>query len=117
MIKFGHIEIFSEDPLKAKDFYTDVLGFEVVEIQHGKFVWLKLAEILILIRPGENSLSVSEYKFSNTGFVMYTNDLEKTKVELIKRGIQFKGTDGSESCLTFNDPDGNWFQLVNPDHS
>ena len=31
---------------------------------------------------------------------------------LRERGLEFRGTDGSESCLTFMDPDGNWFQLA-----
>lgn len=57
------------------------------------------------------------YKDSDVGFVFYTDDLEKTRKELISHGLEFKGTDGSDSCLTFTDPDGNWFQLVDPRHA
>jgi hypothetical protein len=46
---------------------------------------------------------------------MYTNDLEETVDAFKKKGLEFKGTDGSEKCLTFTDPDGHWFQLVNPE--
>lgn len=115
-MRFGHIEIFSSDPLKAKDFYVDVLGFEVEEIQHDKFVWLRMNDTVILLRPGNNVNKAGEYSSSNSGFVFYTDDPEKTGNELIKRGLKFKGTDGPETCLTFTDPDGNWFQLVDPRH-
>ena len=117
MIRFGHTEIFVREPLISKDFYEKILGFDLVEVQNDKFVWLRLGENLFLLRPGKNDLQVNEYRNSNSGFVLYTDDLEKTKSEFISRGLKFKGTDGSENCLTFTDPDSNWFQLVNPEHS
>lgn len=116
MIRYGHTEIFVKDPLRSKDFYENILGFELVEVQADKFVWLKLGEILFLLRPGSNELKANEYKDSNSGFVLYTDDIEKTHKEFIMRGLEFKGTDGSDECLTFTDPDGNWFQLVDPNH-
>ncbi|MDQ3021460.1 MAG: VOC family protein [Bacteroidota bacterium] len=116
-MKFGHIEIFVKEPLNSKEFYEKILGFELIEFQHEKFVWLKLGENQILLRPGGNNYQSSEYKDSNSGIVLYTENLEKTKDELISRGLVFKDTDGSDTCLTFTDPDGNWFQLVDPQHS
>ena len=117
MLKIGHTEIFVSDPVRSKEFYEKVLGFELVEVQGDKFVWLKSGENLFLLRPGKNDLQVNEYKLSNSGIVLYTDTLQETKEELIKRGLIFKGTDGSDECLTFTDPDGNWFQLVDPDHT
>lgn len=117
MIRFGHTEIFVKDPLRSKDFYEKILGFEFIEVQSEKFVWLKLRDNLFLLRPGKNDLKVSEYRNSNTGMVIYTDDIDKARKEFISRGLEFKGTDGSDQCLTFTDPDGNWFQLVNPVHS
>ena len=116
-MKIGHIEIFVKDPLRSKDFYEKILGFELIEVQADKFVWLKLGENLFLLRPGKNELKAKEYKDSNSGFVLYTGDIEMSRNELISRGLEFKGTDGSDECLTFTDPDGNWFQLVDPKHS
>ncbi|HAX48948.1 MAG TPA: VOC family protein [Ignavibacteria bacterium] len=113
-IKFGHIEIFVKDPIASKDFYINVLGFELETIQAEKFIWLKHAESLILLRPGKENEPSPNYQSARTGFVLYTNDLDKTGAELLNRGLMFKGTDGSDRCLTFQDPDGNWFQLVNP---
>ena len=114
-LNFGHIEVFVKDPMLSKDFYIDVFGFELETIQNEKFVWLKSGNYVILLRPGKGTDSASNYQSSKTGFVLYTNNLDKTKSELINMGLEFKGTDGADRCLTFTDPDGNWFQLVNPD--
>lgn len=116
-MKSGHVEIFVKDPLKAVEFYEKVLGFEVYEVQHRKFVWMKLNDNIFMLRPGKNDLEISESKDSNAGFVLYTDDLEKTKQELTNRGLEFKGNDGSQNGHTFTDPDGNWFQLVDSNHS
>ncbi len=32
-MKMGHIEIFVKNPLEAKEFYIDILGFTVEDIQ------------------------------------------------------------------------------------
>ena len=114
-MKFGHLEIFVKDPLKSKMFYETVLDFEVIEVQLGNFVWLKKNNIEILLRPGKNDLNYINYDESKSGIVFYTEDLEITREELLQKGLTFSGTDGSDKCLTFKDPDGNWFQLVNPE--
>ncbi len=117
-MKFGHIEIFVKDPVKSKDFYINVLGFDLIEIQADKFVWLKSGDAVFLLRPSKsNSERASEYASSDSGYVIYTDNLEESTAKLKSKGLEFKGTDGSDKCLTFTDPDGNWFQLVNPnDH-
>ncbi len=115
----GHIEVFVKDPMASKDFYCGVLGFELDTIQQEKFVWLRAGNYTILLRPAASHESIAgrggEYSAAEKGFVLYTNELESAKAELENKGLVFKGTDGSERCLTFTDPDGNWFQLVNPD--
>jgi catechol 2,3-dioxygenase-like lactoylglutathione lyase family enzyme len=113
-MKVGHIEVFVKDPLKAKDFYINVLGFDLVEIQHKKVVWLKLHDCVILLRPGKSKHTAETYQSANKALVFYTENLDKTVKELTSRGLEFRGTDGSDKCLTFTDTDGNWFQLVNP---
>lgn len=114
-LKLGHIELFVKDPQVSKEFYTNVLGFKLVEEQgEGNFVWLSSGESLILLRPGDGSQKGSDYSSASAGIVLYTDDLPAAKKELLSRGLEFKGTDGSDNCLTFTDPDGNWFQLVNP---
>jgi catechol 2,3-dioxygenase-like lactoylglutathione lyase family enzyme len=114
-MKTGHIEIFVKDPVVSKNFYSDILEFELVEIQHNSFVWMKSGDILVLLRPGTGLKSeINVFASTNVGLVLYTGNLEKKADKMRNKGLKFKGTDGSEKCLTFTDPDGNWFQLVNP---
>src|SRR2546428_8088157 len=111
----GHIELFVRDPLASREFYEKVLGFEVVAVQ-GRHVWLKLGAVEVLLRPG-SAAKAPDYGSAAAGFVLYTHDLATTASRLRERGLVFDGTDGSDKCLTFCDPDGHWFQLVNPnDH-
>ena len=116
-MKFGHIEILTTDTQRSKQFYCDVLGFELEVIQNGQNIWLKKGDLEILIRPGLPSQSASRYEEAPTGFVLYTDNVQQTLDELISRGLQVRGTVDSDKCYTFTDPDGNWFQLVDPhDH-
>ena len=116
-MKFGHIEFFVSDPVRSMEFYRDVLMCDIETVQHGQLVWLQLGGQTILLRPGQPRTPADTYQQAAAGVVLYTDDLEKTRLMLQQRGLQFRGTDGSDKCLTFSDPDGNWFQLVNPsDH-
>lgn len=116
-MEFGHIEIFVNNVQKSKDFYTKVLGFEIVVEQSENLVWVAIEGQEFLLRKGENDSEAETYQTSKTGFVLYTESLSETAKKLKSNGLDFQGTDGSEKCLTFTDLDGNWFQLVNPnDH-
>ena len=77
-LKLGHIELFVRDPARSRDFYRDVLGFEVVAQQGDKHIWLKSGEIEILLRPGIESPTAKNYQEATVGFVMYTDDLSST---------------------------------------
>lgn len=117
LLRPGHIELFCHDVERSRVFYTTVLGFDVVDIQRGEFVWLRLGDLEILLRPGSPETPVSAYQNSRQALVFYTDNLDRARTQLEANGLEFKGTDGSGTCLTFTDPDGNWFQLVDPgDH-
>ena len=116
-MKLGHIEILSADPSRAKQFYCEILGFEVVAIQNEQFIWLKKGELEFLIRPGRPPKAPTRYEDAPFGLVLYTHDVEAERTALVQKGLKIKGTVDSDKCYTFTDPDGNWFQLVNPhDH-
>lgn len=117
MLRIGHIELFVADPQAAKSFYTGVLGFEVVAEQHGgKVVWLKLGTQEILLRPGKPPAAGGTYQQARCAIVLYSADPDADLALLQGRGLVLRGNDGP-GCHTFSDPDGNWFQLVNPDHA
>lgn len=116
-MELGHVEFLVEDPKQTKRFYCDVLGFELVAIQNEQFIWLKKGQLEILIRPGRKQEAASRYEDAGVGFVIYTDNVEHSLKELRERGVEIKGTVDSSKCYTFTDPNGNWFQLVNPhDH-
>jgi excinuclease ABC subunit A len=103
--------------LDAMGYYRQVLN--ALSNQHNTSLDIKFNDLPesfvdeLFFGTGENKLITDKYNNSNSGIVLYSDDLEKSRDELISKGLQFKGTDGSDKCLTFTDPDGNWFQLVN----
>lgn len=100
-MKLGHIELFVGDPLRAQQFYQDILGFELVAVQQEQFVWLKLDQQEILLRPGQTVQKSQDYEAAAIGFVLYTDDLDKTAQELEARGLVFKTRPGRAQCYTF----------------
>ena len=113
----GHIEIFSTDPARSRQFYCDALGFELVAVQSEHYFWVKKGFLEILIRPGNPPAAVARYEDASSGLVLYTDDLAGALDSLQTHGVQIKGTVDSPKCYTFTDPDGNWLQLVDPnDH-
>jgi catechol 2,3-dioxygenase-like lactoylglutathione lyase family enzyme len=117
-MRIGHIELFVRNPLASRDFYALVVGFEVVAVQ-GTNVWLKLGDVEILLRrasgaSGGGGGGGATYASAAAGIVLYVDDLLAARAQLESRGLKFDGCDGGEKCPTFRDPDGHWFQLVNP---
>lgn len=110
-----HVEIFVSDPLKAKDFYQNVLGFEVETIQKEKYVWMKMGEREILLRPRKGPGNTRPFHSSDSNMVLCSDDPVADLKRMKAAGLEVKGDDGG--CPTFTDPDGNWFQLIGPDGS
>ena len=116
-MKLGHIELFSPNPERLGRFYIQKLGFTLVADQGQGFIWVQSGEIEILIRPGDPMQGSDRYERTTSGLVLYTDDVAAALERLERGGVEIRGTVDSEKCYTFTDPDGNWFQLVNPnDH-
>lgn len=114
-MRFGHCDIFVSDPLQSKEFYVDVLGFEVVDIQgEGAFVWLKLGDYLVLLRPGKNPPTAPDYGDSATALCLYTDNFAQTVDRLQSLNVVKQSSETSSDCCTLVDPDGNWIQIVDP---
>jgi catechol 2,3-dioxygenase-like lactoylglutathione lyase family enzyme len=115
-VHLGHIEIFVADPLAARAFY-ETIGFSHEETQGGRFVWLASGGTKVLRRPGRragSAMDSASYGEATSAIVLYCDDLERAMARLRAAGVEFSGNDGGERCPTFRDPDGNWFQLVDP---
>ncbi len=116
-LKLGHLELFVRNPARSRDFYRDLLGFQVISEQGPNFIWLSSGDREILLRRSESSSEASSYQKAGIAFVLYTDDLPATLADLKAKGIVPHGNDGSPKCPTFHDPDCHWFQIVNPqDH-
>lgn len=112
-MRVGHLELFVRDTVVSRRFYEEALGFEVAtEQEGGVFVWLTSGEVEILLRPGQPPISPPTYQQAANAIVLYTDDMDKATERLAANGVAFDGDDGG--CPTFRDPDGHWFQLVNP---
>ncbi len=122
-LRLGHIEIPVSDPLAARAWYQDVLGFEHLETQGDRFVWMRLGPLGVMLRPGaaERARVPAETmgdpeKDPVINFVFYTATLEADAERLRERGVELSE---HRACFHFEDADGNRFQLVDPgdDHS
>ncbi len=113
-MKLGHIERFVRDVVAAREFYIGALGFKDAVPMQGGVAWISLGETELLLRPGTSPPTGSSYGVGGHALVLYTDDLAATRAALEAHGVTMDGTDGSPKCLTFRDPDGYWFQLVNP---
>jgi predicted enzyme related to lactoylglutathione lyase len=105
------------DQARAKDFYVDTLGFELVaDRQLGLVRWLQVAP-----RGAQTgfTLASAEQGFepgSMTGIMLETADLDADCAQLAAAGAAIEGPAdfpwGRQATLT--DPDGNSFVLTAP---
>jgi catechol 2,3-dioxygenase-like lactoylglutathione lyase family enzyme len=132
--KMSHATIYVLDQDRAKRFYTDKLGFKVVNDatmpEMGGFRWLTVSPpdqpdleiILMAIRPGPMMDEAScaalrtlvEKGLMGAG-VFATNDCKKTYEELSAKGVTFDSPPserpyGTEAIL--KDDSGNWFSMT-----
>jgi catechol 2,3-dioxygenase-like lactoylglutathione lyase family enzyme len=102
-MRLGHVELFPGDPVGSIGFYRDALGFEVVDVQAERYVWLRSSGREILLRPGANESPATSYQRAAIALVLYTDDMAAACARLAAHG---------EGCLTFCDPDGHCLRLV-----
>lgn len=113
-IKIGHIELFVANPKRSLPFYLDGLGGTLVANQNDTFIWIRLGDVELLLRPTKTSHRANEYAQSKAGLVLYTDDVETAVDHLKGYGVCLHQKEEEPECFFFQDPDGHWFQLVNP---
>lgn len=111
------VGICVKDQQKALDFYTEKLGFEVLDDQpYGpEMRWLELAPPGAQTRVSLFTPDGLEDRIGTfTGISFQCDDVRATAEELRKKGVQFtqEPTDGPGGCMAiFVDQDGNSFVL------
>jgi catechol 2,3-dioxygenase-like lactoylglutathione lyase family enzyme len=131
MIKgLSHVNVFVLDQDRAKDFYTNTLGFELrSDVSMDGFRWLTVGPKgqpdlnILLARPAPPMFSEEDAemlrglvaKGSMAGGVIETDNCRATYEELKARGVTFlqepaERPYGIEALL--RDDSGNWFSLT-----
>ncbi len=105
------------DFTKAQDFFVKTLGLKVFEKQE-EYKWLELkgSEDGAVLGIGEANPASGMPAGVNAVVTFIVDDYDKSKKELAAKGIQFfgemAGCPGVPRMISFKDPDGNMFQLV-----
>ena len=123
MLKFNSLLIFSQHPDKLVDFYKKVLGEP--GWSGGDFTGFQAGEVNIAIGPHSEVHGKSK-ESARMMFNLETKDVKKEFERIKKTGAKVvkepynpmemaddKG-EGDALIATFEDPDGNYFQLVSP---
>ena len=131
--RLSHASVYVLDQDRAKEFYTEKLGFEVrTDVTMDGFRWLTVGPKgqpdleLILMKVAQNPMwdeettatirSLVERGALGAG-VLGTADCQKTYEELKARGVEFMQPPterpyGIEAVL--KDDSGNWYSLTQP---
>lgn len=112
-MRIGHIELPVSDPLSSARFYIDALGFEPV-VEDDRVSWLQLDGLELQLRRG--SPQSIDHDVDAVNLVLYSDDVDRDVHRLRHAGVV---TTERANCHHFQDPDGHWWQLVDPtdDHS
>ena len=110
-----------EDQDRAKEFWTQVLGFELVQdAAYGRERWLEVrtpdgAVVVVLDRRNGPRPAPSDPGLPTSNVSFYAEDLQQTFLELRARGVEFPQPPVEQPFgwwSLFEDPDGNRFALV-----
>ena len=128
--RLSHVNVFVLDQDRAKQFYTDTLGFEVrTDVSMDGFRWLTVGPRdqpdlnILLARPAPPMFSEEDAellrglvaKGSMGAGVLETDDCRATYAELKARGVEFLQEPAERPYgieALFRDDSGNWFSLT-----
>jgi predicted enzyme related to lactoylglutathione lyase len=129
--RLSHASVFVLDQERAKQFYTEKLGFEVRhDVSMGTFRWLTVGPkgqpdleiVLMAIQPSpymDEETCATMRRLVEKGAmsvgVLATSDCKKTYEELAAKGVEFvqpptERPYGIEALL--KDDSGNWFSMT-----
>lgn len=126
-MRISMVSVIVEDPVKAFEYYTNVLGFEEVMYSPENYIAIVKSPLdsngtFLLLEPTEpGGLEIAkEYKSKlySMGIPVITfgsEDIYKTVDELKTKGVKFKkeivATDFGHEAI-FDDSNGNYIQLI-----
>lgn len=120
-LKIKETCLYLKDLEKAKQFYQDVLGLEVIHYSPEKHLFFKVgASVLLCFNPADSKLKESPPAHFGGGnqhfaFEIHHSEYNLTKNEVLKKGIEIidevTWASGRKSFY-FRDPEGNILEIL-----
>jgi lactoylglutathione lyase len=117
----AQVVIEVEDQDRAKEFWTETLGFELAQdAPYGEERWLevrtpdKAVTMVLAVRHGPRP-QPPDPGMPTSNVMFYAEDLRQTYEELTERGVEFPVPPVEQAFgwwSVFEDPDGNRFALT-----
>ena len=120
-MRFDHVGIKARDVEQAKEFYTKILGFQVLDQQKlfGKTYYFVGNETLTIeIEPAEKNAEPPDWAKASGLYHLALNvdDIDKVAEELKRKGVEFIiepfKIRPDRKMAYFDDPDGTRIQLI-----
>jgi predicted enzyme related to lactoylglutathione lyase len=116
-LNLQHIEVHVSSLEKAREFYITILGLELIEETPALNLFsVKAGGVRISIFGGYDANTIRHEKMTGTHIIFRTDDILKTKNELLARGHTLNGemfeAPGFIKGFNTADPDGNIIEIA-----
>jgi len=112
--EIGALAVYVTDKELAKEFYTDVLGFEIAfDVNENLcFLQTKNGKVYIYLEGGKEPVKIDDETCRLSFFLTTEKPIKVTFAELKKTGVNILDkepvqVDDEKACFRFTDPDGN----------
>lgn len=117
MTNFAVIGIYVDDIKRAKEFYCDILGFEIENTySDGNILQMKSEGPTVIVEQVDNPSSAVYPGQSQVVLCVATEDIERTSKEYREKGVKFLHEDPEPfvagKFMAMKDPAGNIIELL-----
>lgn len=120
-LKIKETCLYLKDLEKARQFYQDVLGLEVIHYLAEKHLFLRVgSSVLLCFNPEDSKLKESPPAHFGEGIQHFAFEIplieyEKAKIEILEKGIEIIDEvtwDSGMESFYFRDPEGNILEII-----
>lgn len=113
-MRINHVTILVKDKEKAKLFYNETLGFEILEID--KRLWIKIGEQFIHISDNSGKPTKTFYHFciETKGLIRFISKLRNSDIKILDVELKTVDNQALDSGKNYfvRDPDGNLLEFI-----
>jgi catechol 2,3-dioxygenase-like lactoylglutathione lyase family enzyme len=107
-----HIVLHVNDVVRARTFYTEVLGMTVYrESDRQVFLHAGHQGVALFRKQGDEPLATGN-DMNHLALNVTSGTYETLKADLEKHGVTVTGRPSEDRCIYFRDPDGHRLQLM-----